>query len=381
MRQQIPFLLTIFLLTAGLTGCREQYIPPVTNAGSGYLVVDGMIVNGADSSVITLTRSRPISDSSRIIYENSAQVSLVSATGSEVYPFTWLGNGRYGTDQLLLNTNESYQLQIATGDGAAYSSDTVPVRTSPPIKSVSWRQDSTGVRFYLNTEDPAGNTVYYRWEYVETWKYYTGIRSFLDYNGGSPVFRDLNNQIYFCYLTRPSTDINVSSSEKLSSDVITGQVVDYIPAGSEKLGADYSTLIKQFALTREAYGFWNHLETTSQQLGSLFDPQPSTQLGNIHCTSNPSLTAVGYVSISSLQQLRLFLSKNDVFQWDYLPYYGECKTSMIMPENLNSLFPSASQPYLFTLIGSNNGNYLYTDVGCGDCRTHGGTTEKPSFMP
>jgi hypothetical protein len=51
----------------------------------------------------------------------------------------------------------------------------MPVQNNPPIDSISWKRDEEGVRVFVNTHNPEGNTRYYRWEFEETWE----IRSIL----------------------------------------------------------------------------------------------------------------------------------------------------------------------------------------------------------
>ncbi|WP_332369297.1 DUF4249 family protein [Spirosoma telluris] len=61
-------------------------------------------------------------------------------------------------------------MHIKTAKGTDYYSDFVPIITTPPIDSVSWRTQDNSVFFSLTTHDPKNNTHYYRWEYDETWE-------------------------------------------------------------------------------------------------------------------------------------------------------------------------------------------------------------------
>ncbi len=72
-----------------------------------------------------------------------------------------------------------------------------------------------------------------------------------------------------------------------------------IPTGSEKLSVAYSDLIRQYAISKEAFNFWTNLKKNTEQLGSLFDLQPFTELGNIQCINNPSVKCIGYISFST----------------------------------------------------------------------------------
>jgi len=179
--------------------CKEVYNPPSVKNNPFLLVADGIILNGNDSSYITLSRTKSLTDTAPQVKELGAHVSVVGVTGVE-YPFNELGEGRYATDNLLLDTNLQYQLKIITGDGNDFRSGLCKVHPSPPMDSIYWAQDSAGVHIYVNTHDPTNNTRYYRYAYDETWEYYSDFDSFLEYiNENDIIFRGLANQIYRCY--------------------------------------------------------------------------------------------------------------------------------------------------------------------------------------
>jgi hypothetical protein len=172
--------------TANFTACKEPYIPPSIKNDNHYLVVNGFINSGNDSTIINLSRTVGLEDSTISPPELGAQVSIQGEFG-ENYPLQDFGNGEYATGSLVLNQNETYQLQIITSNGEQYLSDSIPVLQTPSIDSVNWVQDSTsaasklGVTIYVNTHDPLNLTRYYRWEYVETWEYHAAYDSYYYY--------------------------------------------------------------------------------------------------------------------------------------------------------------------------------------------------------
>ena len=374
------FISLIFILTLAGIRCKEVYKPPATQNNPNLLVIDGIVISGNDSTIITLSRTRNLSDTAASVKEINAQVSVLGATGVE-YPLTDMGNGRYAIDQLQLDTSQLYQLKVITFDGNEFRSDLNKVHVSPPIDSVYWNQDSVGVHVYLNTHDPTNNTRYYRWNYVETWEYRSAYTSFLQFVNGQAIFRPLTEQIYRCYQTQPSSTIEVTSTNRLSSDVVNKYEVTYVQTGSEKMSALYSDLVNQYAITSEAYDFWQNLKKNTEQLGSLFDLQPFTELGNIHCVNNPAVKCIGYISFSTLQQKRIFVDKNNIYNWKYLPYYGQCYIDTIPPTDLYKYFPPPDGSAFYTLIGTDNGAYLFSTNLCVDCAYHGGSIIKPPYWP
>jgi Domain of unknown function (DUF4249) len=382
MRQLKHIILILLTLNLGGLNCKQVYTPPAVKNNPNLLVVDGIVICGPDSTVITLSRTRSISDTAPSVKEVNAKVSVLGVSGVE-YPFIEQGNGRYVVGQLLLDTSQQYQLKIVTAEGNEFRSEISKVHTSPPIDSVYWSQDSSAnVHIYVNTHDPTNNTRYYRWEYAETWEYHSAYNSTLIYNtdNGQIDFRPLDEQIFRCYRSQPSSSIEVVSTKQLSSDVVNKYEVTYVPAGTEQISFQYSDLIRQYALPVEAFNFWQNLKRNTEQLGSLFDLQPFTELGNINCVNNPDVHCIGFISFTTLQEKRIFISKNEIFNWNYLPYYGECAVDTIPPPDINKYFPPGG-PYFFSLIGTDNGPYLLSSNLCVDCTYHGGTTVKPPYWP
>jgi hypothetical protein len=180
----------------------------------------------------------------------------------------------------------------------------------------------------------------------------------------------------------PSSSIEVVSTTRLSSSVVNKYEIAEIPQGTEKISETYSNLVSQYAIPADAYNFWTNLKRNTEQLGSLFDLQPFTELGNITCVNDPTIHCIGFISFTTLQTKRIFISKNDLVNWSYQPYYGgDCLVDTIPPPDIDKYFQPPGGPYSNSLIGTDNGPYLLSSVLCVDCTNHGGTTVKPTFWP
>lgn len=367
--------------------CKERYTPPVLSSNKNYLVVDGIIIPGNDSTILKLSRTINISDTLVPKPEPGAQVQVVGEN-NDAHALIGDGTGNYVSPGLNLSTNQKYRLEILTGDGQSYQSDFVEIRQSPPIDDIGWYQDSVNnIRINVSTHDPANNTRYYKWDYVETWSFHSNYQTFFDWENGTMVQLPFDQHIYFCYRFANSSNISIASSAKLASDLVYQQPVTTVGQGSEKAAYLYSILIKQYALTKEAFEFWDNLKKTTEQLGSLFDAQPSQLQGNIHCITTPGQPVIGYVSFSSLQTKRLFIDNRDLHGWGYLPYYNDydCGIKRVSGDSMSYYFPPGL-PTIFSVIGTPTGAppgsaYLIMPKKCVDCRVHGGTSIKPPFWP
>ncbi|HEY9003434.1 MAG TPA: DUF4249 domain-containing protein [Mucilaginibacter sp.] len=322
--------LLLFLLLIVTFSCRKPYDPPLTNGSGSYLVVEGLINSGGDSTIIKLSRTVKISSKTSVNPELNALVEI-EGDQNVSYPLTEISDGVYACAGLNLDASHKYRLNIKTTNNKQYLSDYVPVVTSPPIDSVSFDQNGTtsgpGLNIYANTHDANNKARYYRWEYQETWEIHPALESYYKSNGDTVLPRDMvHDNIYNCWQSNKSSVIILGSSAKLTQNVISNSLLVTIPSTSEKLGDQYSILVNQYALTPEAYSFYTNLKKNTEQLGSIFDAQPSEIAGNIHNVSDPSEPVLGYISAGTSTSQRIFIKKGQlIYNWKFTPYYADCK--------------------------------------------------------
>lgn len=376
-RTPLAFLLAGMLL---LLQCKKPYEPPVIKVSNNFLVVDGIInmtTNGVTS--IRVDRTRNLSDTvPGGIPELKAKVAIVAGNGS-TYPLLDSGNtGLYSSQPMTLDITQSYKVTITTADGRKYASELVPCRQTPPIDSVYYEEPGD-FTVYISTHDPSNNTRYYRWDYLETYEHDAQLMSPWIVQNGLIVPTDSTNQQTQCWTTLNSTNILLGSSIRLSQDVIDRFPVRVIANGDPIINQKYSILVHQFALTSEAYNYWSLVQKTSQQLGTLFDVQPSELVGNIHCLTNPGEPVIGFMSASSITQQRIFVFQSDLHNWIHNPPAFSCDTIEVPVNQTDYRIYSETDtiwaPYYFIT----NGPLVLATKTCVDCLLFGGTNQKPSY--
>ena len=365
------------IIMAG-TSCKQYYNPPAITANKNYLVVSGFIDAGEDSSIFTLTRTSNLNSTSPLTTELGAVLTIEGSSGY-ASQLTELGNGRYGSSGLHLDPTQNYRLRIGTTNGEKYLSNYEPVKSSPPIDSISWQRSDSGVTAYANTHDLSNNTRYYRWDYVETWEYHSLFDSYWHYDTASRAIINNNIEVpHICYRTVNSNNIVIASSAKLTRDIISFAPLIVIPLNSNKLSVRYSLLVRQYALTADEYNYWQALQASTEQTGTLFDQEPSQITGNISCLSNPNEPVIGYVGAGAVAESRIFITNQQVFPW----YFNQGCVEMVYGSEPDSIQDAVSQGLLpvdahytaNTLTG-----YVYSQNVCVDCTLQGGNTIKPSF--
>ena len=375
----------VFLfLTFFIFGCKERFEPNLPIVPQGYLVVEGFI-NAQGPTQIRLSRTTQLNQKNIFKTELNASIKVEGEDNSS-FTLSAMAGGLYsGTASI--NTQRRYRLRIRTKDSKEYISDFVPVKITPPIDSVSWEEEERGVQVYINSHDPQNKTIYYRYDYDETWEINSAYPALYKVDTILPRqirIRETNAsdpQIFYCWKYDTSTNILLGSSAKLTNDVIYKQPINLIPTRDEKIGVRYSIQVRQYALDKEGYQFMEQMRKNTEALGTIFDPQPSLLKGNIHSVSDPNELVIGYVMATSMQQERIFIAKHQLANKGF-NVYEMCDTVRVrnIYDSLASHIPPRWPHYaFFEGFSITPTSYLISDAPCIDCRLRGGINVKPSF--
>ena len=376
----IACLIFFSIVIMAVISCKKAYEPEIIKTETNFLVVDGQINCNANAETkITLSRTKKLSDSVTFEPELNAIVSLEQEQGA-IYNLQAQGNGVYKTILLNLPLNKKYRIKIITSNSIAYQSEFVIAKAAPPIDSITWKQEDN-VTISVHSRDAINATKYYRWDYVETWSYNSVLPTIWGVKNKNAFLKDSTTQTDSCWRSLPSTKIVLYSTVALGKDVVSNYPVAIIPKDDEKISSRYSMLLYQYAITPEAYQYFKLIEKNSQQLGTLFDTQPSQIEGNIVCISNPNIPVIGFVTAGTSTQKRFFLSNKTLNNWNYSNPLGQCGGSFIqtIPQDPgNSLYYDYSDttyaPYYFI-----TGGIVIAKKTCLYCTEHGGTNVKPSY--
>lgn len=368
----------IFWLIPLLIGCLERYEPPVIKENPELLVVDAFISLNTASASVDLSRSALLGSGEPPKLETGASVTIEDDNGA-AYQLVENSAGSYSFSGINLDTKLKYRLHIRTFNEKEYLSDFITLKNTPPIDDLSWAVTENGVEIYLDTHDPAGNSHYFKWNYFETWEYNATYEANLKLVNGIFIPLKPEEKVYTCWRTIPAATVLVATTNRLQSDVVNDFNVCFVPRGSVKISIKYSILVQQQTLSEDGYNYWLNLQKTTENLGSLFDPQPSQIIGNIYSVSDSHEPVIGYFDGGFVSEKRIFIAA------DELPsrltnYSRDC--------SLDSVFypvpgvPSGNASFVVTpfsdIVPEKNG-YLISTRNCVDCTTLGGQTIKPDF--
>jgi hypothetical protein len=150
-----------------------------------------------------------------------------------------------------------------------------------------------------------------------------------------------------------------------------------------RLGARYSLLVKQFAISKAYYEYLRQLEEINQTTGSLFDPIPNEVIGNVHPSDGRDIPVLGYFHVAGQSSLRTFVNYLDLPPGFFTPVGPECEIDTL-PLDLQVLRREIEInrmvlfDYLYSPFGAKIG-FKITEPPCTSCAVNGATNERPVY--
>ncbi len=378
------YLTSVLIFTIFIFGCTESYKPEIKPIdGDSVLVIEGYINAEGDSDYkLSLTNQLYSNDTTNVAVHN-ASLFIEEENGSIIGKSIYKGDGKYQIPHSSLKYNSRYRLGISSS-GKQYLSDFVKVLVSPEITDLKWKNTADGgVDITLSSEEGASS--YFRWELEETWKFRSKNASFLIMDNNTLRSRRSNELKNVCFKSEKPSDILIYSTASLNKNAVSGHAINFIPKFSEKLGIRYSLSVKQYAISKEAFTYWDIVKNNSENIGDIFGTMPTELKGNIVCVSNPNEKVFGFVEAGKMTQRRTYINYEDFEKgWDVVNnYYRGCSTEMVEVADAlrffsdNRLFIPLYEVYM---NGSSPAptHYQYSTLRCTDC-TLRGTLEKPDF--
>ena len=363
-------ILIVFLLILLVTGCVIEFIPQIEEERR-LLVVEGLITDEYRTNKIKLSYSVPAGKI--VIFQpvRGSQVSITDEKGTR-HSLKETSPGTYVTDSTKFRgrVNGKYSLDIHTGY-YNYHTDPVIMIPVPPLDSVYYEKvllsdpDAEGpaveaCQIYLDTHDPSGACLFYRWDFRETWEFR------LPYN--------VKNRV--CWKSAGSENILIKNTSVYNQARVTRFPVHFISNETDRLDIRYSILVNQYSLGEDEYTYWEKVKNVSANVGGLYDMTPMAIDGNIHCLEEPEQPVLGYFSVSAVSSTRIYIDENFMG----LPnFYSFCPT--------DTVFGAASVP----IPGLNISRWVIMDrTGdlppyriltqyrqCADCTVNGSNIRPP----
>ncbi|MCH7397974.1 DUF4249 domain-containing protein [Belliella sp. DSM 107340] len=375
----------IFILMASILsiGCREEYNPNIDPADTNLLVVEGFIATNGERSVIRLSRTGNLNDSTFNV-EPGALVELEGENNG-----TWrLLESPSGTYSMstILPSNQQYRLRISLRNNDEYLSDLMQPLESPEIAELSWRRTNSGVTIRVNTQGSQENP-YFLWQFEEDWRFRSAIPTSYRYLPDRGVMEEVTPEtnVSVCWNENRVQRVIIENSARFSNNQILDREINLIPNSSEKLGLKYSILVRQIAIDRNAFDFWEIMRKNTEDIGGIFSPLPSLIGGNIKKVGDENISAIGYISMGVATEKRIFITNQEVSPWSVsIQDYDGCaiRPDTIAPRDYADYFTSGNLMPVNPIFGGNTPSptaFQAATKFCVDCTERGGTLIRPDF--
>ena len=333
-----------------VTGCVEE-IPLETESFESILIIEATITNENKQQEILLSRSYMFD--SIPINESNAIVRVIE-DAVNTYIFTEVEPGVYKSKTAFAaQPNRNYSLSVVTSDGREYGSTNKQLTQSTSIDNLYVERDFNengieGVSVYVDSYDPTGNSKYYRHEYEETYKIIAPLyspRELISNGVQFPIlendtfqydtiesiidllvelkFRDQQEQV--CYKTVKSNTFILENTEAYLEDKLEKYRVRFLNRDSYTIMHRYSILVRQYVQSREAYTFYETLNSFSESETVFTENQPGFLEGNVFSVENKNENVFGFFEVASIDEKRIFFNYSDLFVNESQPdFYIEC---------------------------------------------------------
>ncbi len=263
-----------------LTSCRDP-IDLTFVAEDVKLVVDGHITNVRQRHEIRVSYSSGFTDDGVFVFNpvTDATVRIEDDLG-QVIPLTHFSAGRYLTEVFKASADRQYRAVVITENGR-FSSTFQHLPEYKETASVTYElaerevlsgnrivnQKGIGIYAHLSKVDAP---VFYHWQ-QRHYYVYEALRY-------AEIIDPIGNR--FCFV-RDFDRIQLDIAQKVPGGSPGLVELDFFKPSGGKTWHEYAVEVVQLITNSESFEFWEQIQRQTQNVGSLFDPSPSTILGNI----------------------------------------------------------------------------------------------------
>ena len=366
--------------------CIVPYEPEELVDLNDIIVVEGNISLTGPFS-IRISRSAPISSDQygqkTMKCERNAHVYVRDKQGRTYSPDSVTAEGEYLFDfsEQYPDQREEYQLIVESQDGRTYETDFRKSRHSSNME-LHYKIDTLAekVSIYVNSHDVDGKSKYYYWQYSETWDYVSQMPAYCYFDvSGIKETPHSRPWMYRCWDSHESSEILLIETSSLAEDRIRDLEIHTINFRDIRITQHYTIEVIQTVLDNDAYRYMENMRKNSYDIGDLFSPQPNEISGNIRCITDPSVRAIGFVSVCNSIRKRLYI--NCIGLPGYIREPMPEDTLVPLDAKLTTMLSLIQQGYTPHTIDPIEKVSYWNLTRCIDCRSKGGKPVVPPFWP
>jgi len=395
-KQNMKLFSLLSIISICFYGCVEPFDAEFVDFESA-IVVEATITNEMKQQQVFLTRTFEF-EADGPSTESNANVRVVA--GNVTFNFEETDPGVYiSTQAFAAQPNTAYQLRIATQDGRSYSSDEIlltPITQMDGVRAERITNDAgeDGIAILVDSFDPTGNSINYRYTYEETYRIIAPVWRAIDLvpdpeGARGPcdvvtVARMIDDRV--CYATDLSNEIILTNTSDLQEDRVSNFMVRFINRNNYIISHRYSVLVRQFVQSNIAFAFYETLAQFSGSESLFSETQPGFLEGNVFSEQDQAEKVLGFFDVASVTERRIFFNYTDFYLDEPLPPYVDPCNQFSPPLDVMGaciLGPAVERNEVLFADdnlnpGGGEGPYWVVRTVCGRC-TVLGELEVPEF--
>lgn len=366
MKRAVSYIICMAIVSA----CIYPFEANLPNSGEPRLVIEGNIRIGAYSDA-SVGYVYPL-DSYRTQTYNGMML-YVEASDGTIYEGTRTDGGSYRINTTSAAADLTYRLVVKVG-GKTYLSEWDTPLSAPEITDTEIWADDEQVFVSADITAPEGGSRYIALRYEELWNFHSDYIKLYNYD---PFMHEVymldfpNESLYWCWkYSSNNRDILFDSSK--TEGVLEDVVVLSFPRSDNRNHKEYNVRIIARTLSAAEYRYLSNLNTSSENVGDLFSPEPGDVASNIICETEPSEKVFGFVNVC--------IATSAVDKTDGSFYIRKNPGSIVYvaPENYSRFYSNGYSP-VAQIVSSEGTGVGWGLPRCYDCTADGGTLNKPAF--
>lgn len=367
-------ILYILMAALGVASCIYPYDEYPDNV-SESLVIEGDIIVGGESSFL-LTYMQKLSDTG--IYQTVTASVWVEDEDGRTYPGTY-SSSSYSVDLSSASSEKEYRLRVETPDGKNYASQWGRPEGSCELDNLKYikDEDQGQLKLAVNLHSD-GSSRHFRYRYFEDWEYHTYRYAYMYYDPAQDTVLKYENfeNTYYCWRSSFSRGLNLATTEKMSEDRLDDYVFKTIGKTEERLSMLYRIRLEVYPVSAESYAYYENVKDVSSPTGDLFSPIPSEVRGNIRNMNDDSEMVYGYVAVVTPRSATIYYD-DEVEKFYQVAGRIEYEEFAVEPDKFKSYYRKNYLPVTYDPMEG----FIWGPKKCLDCRTAGGTKNKPADWP
>lgn len=375
--------LLYFILILIGTSCIEKYTPDIDSDEGELYVITGRVTDHEGFQEVMVQKSSSVNNPSKVPVDGclviiSDDLGNTFSSGENI-------EGRYQVfiEQEYLTYGSAYRVEVITPEGELISSTFDTLTYCPPIDTLFYRVVDVykknmddyipAVQFYTNYDGNDSPSIFIRYEFEETYKYYSDYPKQWTWNGRRLTEYDPPDwSERVCWKTLNEDKIYTLTTRLLENNRYDNYPLHHIEYTSPKLANGYSLLVRQLSLTEEAFEYYQKINDNIIDKGGLYETQPQQIQGNLINETNPDKRVLGFFSASGVSEIREYYSE---FEGIDLNTFDIC-SPVALDMGYVILRPLSEPVYIWF----ENGTFMLPKE-CVECTSLGGSLSAPDFWP